>query len=184
MANRDNVRGLYPIRQATGGKIPMNKYYNDGTTTAIFEGDIVYLMGGGHDRRGKILRLATTTGSDDIIGVAANYVAAGTSNQEVWVYDSPETVFGVNSDGSTSTDHSAHIGAVATAIVTAGNTTTGLSKVELDYGSITSTGTSGDNVFRIVGVDRRLDNDAASSHAELEVMFCRHYLSGDRDASV
>jgi len=183
MANIDAPRGLYPIRQATGGKVPMSKYYNDGTTTAIFEGDIVYLMGGGHDKRGKILRLATTTGSDDTLGVAANYVAAGTSNQEVWVYDSPETIFGVQSDGTTSTEQSLNVGTVAAGIMTAGNTTTGKSLVEIDYSSITSTGTASNNVFKIVGIDKRVDNDGASSHVDYEVMLFKHFLNY-RTASV
>jgi len=179
MANKDFPRGLRPLRQLSGGKIPMHAYWKKGTTTAIFEGDLVVLQGADS----RVLRLATTTGSDDVIGVAANYVAAGSEGSTVWVYDDPFTVFGVQTDGTTDTDYTDAVGSVAPAIVAAGSTSTGLSGVEIDSSAITSTGTASNNVFKIIGVVPDVDNDASSSHVEMEVLVFKHFMN-NRSASV
>ena len=81
MANLDHPHGLRPVRQLHGGKIPMHVYWKKGATTAIFEGDLVVLQGADS----RVLRLATTSGDDDTIGVAANYVAAASVGVEVGV---------------------------------------------------------------------------------------------------
>ena len=186
MANQDRARGCWPLYNLTGGKIPVHAYHKKGTTTGVYEGGIVVLRTA--DRR--IGSLQTTTGSDEIVGVAANYVAAASSGKTVWVYDSPFTVFGINSDGTTNEDYKDLVGTVATgnaalstADSAAGNTTTGLSKVELDRSACTSTGTATDNIFKIIGVVDEPSNNSASSHADLEVLLIRHFYN-NRSASV
>jgi len=179
MANNDNPRGLRPLRQLSGGKIPMHAYWKKGTTTAVFEGDIVVMQGSDS----RVLRLATTQGNDDAIGVAANYVSAGSSGTTVYVYDDPFTVFGVQCDGTTDTDYNDKVGSVSAMIATAGSTTTGLSKVEIDSSSITSSGTATNNIFKIIGAVKDVNNNAASSHCEMEVLLLTH-LYNNRSASV
>jgi hypothetical protein len=179
LANIDNPHGLRPVRQLGGGRVPLHAYWKKGTTTAVFAGDIVYMTGSDS----RVLRLATTTGSDDVIGVAANYVSAASSGYTVWVYDDPFTVFNVQSDGTTDTDHHDYVGSVAAAICTAGSTTTGLSIDELDASSITSTGTASDNVFKIIGVASDVNNGSALAHADLEVLLFKH-MYNHRSASV
>ena len=178
MPNLDAPFGLRAVSMLNGGRIPMRKYANKGATTAIFQGDITVLQGAD----GRVLRLATTSGDDDTIGVSANYVASGTAGQEIWIYDDPFTIFEVQSDGTTSEDHNDAIGAQAAAICTAGNTTSGIAKVELDYSSL-GTGTASDNVFKVIGVSKKANNDSASSHAVFEVLLVNHFMS-NRSASI
>jgi len=179
MANIDAPFGLRPVRMMNGGKIPMRKYANKGATTAVYQGDIVVLQAAD----GRVLRLANTSTNADIIGVAANYVAAGTAGQELWVYDDPFTVFELQSDGTTAADYTDHIGAVGPVLVTAGSTTTGVSKMELDVSQVTSSGTASNNVVKIIGVSDNVRNDSSSSHCVVEVLVFQHFLN-HRSASV
>ena len=174
MANLDSAFGFRPVRMLNGGKIPMHKYANKGATTAIFQGDRVALQGAD----GRLLRIATTTPNVDCIGVAANYIASGTAGQDVWVYDDPNTVFEVQSDGTTDTDHNDYIGSVAACIAGTGNTTSGLGADEIDASSITSSGTATNNVVKIIGVSAKANNDSSLSHCVMEVLLMNHMFGG------
>uniref|UniRef100_A0A6M3INN9 Putative structural protein n=1 Tax=viral metagenome TaxID=1070528 RepID=A0A6M3INN9_9ZZZZ len=178
MANQDHPHGLRPIRMLNSGPIPKNRY-RAGTTTAIFQGDMVAMTGDGN-----VIRVAVTTGSADCVGVAANYKAAGSAaGTEVWVYDDPDTVFEIQSDGTTDTGFVTHIGAVAALINAAGSTTTGQSVLEIDASSITSTGTAVSNPIKIIDVYKGVDNDPDLAHQRMEVLITRH-LYRERSGSV
>ncbi len=174
--NIDGAYGFKPVRMLNGGKIPMRKYARKGTTTAIWKGDLVVMQGA--DRR--LLRHATTTPNVDTVGVAANYSASGsgTAGNDVWVYDDPQTVFEIQNDGTTDTDHFDHAGSVAALITATGNTTTGLAKLEIDTSSITSSGTASNNVVKIIDVSKSVRNDSSSSHADVEVLLMDHMYGG------
>lgn len=126
MANADRPRGLTPY-----GRDPKLKKYRNSTTTDTFRGDVVAL-----DANGKVHRIATTTGSANIVGVAANFVdaSASSSAQDVWVYDDPDQQFLVQDDGTgvTTTIVRASVGSTFPFIIGAGNTTTGQSIFEVD----------------------------------------------------
>ena len=131
MANTDNARGLRPIYGPGGGAPKMTKYLA-GTTTSIFRGDIV-----ARAANGRVHRIATTTGSGKIVGVAANYVNAlsgvgATTAQDVWVYDDPDQSFEIQDDGAAATPARSDLGATFALIVGVGNTTTGQSIFEVD----------------------------------------------------
>ena len=129
MANLDQPSGMYPY-QGAGGTPKLKKYKNS-TTTDTFTGDVVAL-----NASGVVHRIATTTGSARIVGVAANFVDASdsTTNQSVWVWDDPDQQFVDQDDGTgvTTATVNASVGSTFPFIIGAGNTTTGRSIFEMD----------------------------------------------------
>ena len=167
MANVDGPHGFRPVRMLNGGKIPAHQY-KCSTTTAIYEGDVLQLKA-----NGKVKTITTVSGVDAMVGVAAHYAAIATT--DVLVYDSPDTVFEAQSDGATdpgTTTALGHIGNTCDLIVTTGNTTTLLSKHEIDYSAITTATASG--AMQIVGHYEGKDNDMTLAHARYEAIFQRH----------
>lgn len=165
MANIDAPHGLAAVKMLNGGKIPMHKY-TSGVTTAIYQGDVVKLKAGG-----RVVTETVTTGSYAILGVAANYCAASGT---VWVYDDPDTIFEIQSDGATDPTAAtslAMVGNTAPLVLTTGNTTTYISKQELDYSAIT-TGTA--DPLQIVGNYDGVNNDPALAHSRYLVRLTRH----------
>lgn len=139
----------------------MNRYPTS-ATTVIYQGDVVTLRA-----NGLVATLKTTGGAANILGVAASYAAV---SDYVWVYDDARTVFEIQSDGATdpgSTTAIAQVGNTAPLIVTAGNTTTKVSKHELDYNACT-TGTA--DPLQIVGFYQGVDNDKTLAHARYLVL--------------
>lgn len=145
MANLDQPRGLSPY---TGnGVTPTLKKYPNSTTTDTFRGDVVAI-----NASGRVHRIATTTGSAAIIGVAATAVDASdsASAQSVWVYNDPDQQFLIQDDGTgvTTTTARAAVGSTFPLIIGAGNTTTGRSIFEMD-GS--ATGVTSTDPLLVVG---------------------------------
>jgi hypothetical protein len=129
MANVDAPRGLRPLH-GYGGLGPRMKKYKAGTTTTIGRGDVVAIAA-----NGRIHRVATTTGSDLIVGVAATAnvsVPAGDNPADVWVYDDPNQLFTIQDDGAGATPAQASLGATYPLVLGTPNTTTGQSIQELD----------------------------------------------------
>lgn len=129
MANIDAPRGLTPWNG--DGSSPRLRLYKGGTTTSVGRGDVVALAS-----NGRIHRIATTTGSASIVGVAANYVAAPASGvttpTDVWVYDDPHQSFVIQDDGDSATPAQSSVGSTFAMILGAPNTTTGNSIQEID----------------------------------------------------
>lgn len=129
MANTHAARGLYPY-QGQGGS-PRLKKYKCSTTTATFRGDVVAM-----NSSGVVHRIATTTGSDKVVGVASNYIPASTTTgNDVWVYDDPDQQFIIQDDGAAATPSQVDVGSTFVLIIGAGNTSTGQSIFELDASS-------------------------------------------------
>lgn len=130
MANTDAPRGLKP-RNGYGGLSPRVRKYKAGTTTNIGRGDVVAIAA-----NGRIHRVATTTGSDLIVGVAATYNATPASGvttpADVYVYDDPNQEFVIQDDGASATPAQASLGATYPLVLGTPNTTTGQSIQELD----------------------------------------------------
>jgi hypothetical protein len=130
MANIDAPRGLRPLN-GNGGSSPRLRKYKAGTTTNIGRGDVVAIAS-----NGRAHRVATTTGSDLIVGVAATYVATPASGvttpPDVWVYDDPDQLFVIQDDGAGATPAQASLGATYPLVLGSPNTTTGQSIQELD----------------------------------------------------
>ena len=130
MPNVDQPNGFRPFTK--NGTAPQMTRYLAGTTTSIFRGDVVAVAA-----NGRVHRLATTTGSAQVIGVAANFIngtsaPGSTTAQNVWVYDDPHQLFIVQDDGDAATPAYSAVGASYALIVTAGTTTSGQSIMEVD----------------------------------------------------
>jgi hypothetical protein len=170
MANVDQLRGFYPLYHLSGGEIRTNTYFVT-TSAAIYKGDAVVAVNTG------CVSAATANDGWKVVGVAAEWVTAATSATAytpIQVYDDPNIVFGVQCDSGTSpavTD----IFATANHVATTGDTTTGLSKHELDASDI-GTGLQ----LRIL---RKVDvpgNDWGE-HVDVEVIFNEHFYKGVAD---
>jgi hypothetical protein len=131
MANRDIPFGFRPYQEMKR----LRKYVAAGTTD-IFKGDIVQMKS-----NGTIRTIVTTTGANTIIGVAASFNDASAGNLESWVYDHPDQLYTCQDDGDSATPAQTNLGNTAPVILTAGNTTTGQGKQELDI-SAAATGTA------------------------------------------
>jgi hypothetical protein len=167
MANVDQLQGFYPIRHLTGGEIRTNTYFVT-TSAAIFKGDLVSAINTG------CVSASTANDGYIVVGVAAEYVPAATSATAytpIQVYDDPMIVYGIQCDSGTApavTD----IFACANHVATTGNTTTGLSKHELDASDI-GTGLQ----LRIL---RKVSdpNNAWGEHVDVEVLLNECLFSG------
>jgi hypothetical protein len=174
MANRDAPFGFRPVRDPSG-RIPKTAY-KTATNTAIYEGDLVEF-----NTTGNVRTIDNTSSTANaVIGVAAHYRAASTTRSFVLVYDGPNTVFEVQSDGATdpgTTTPFSHAMNAAYVTITTGNTTTKRSKHELDYDTIAETTTAvPKSPLKVVGMSRRVGNDPALSHAVYEVIINKHAL--------
>ncbi len=172
MANNDYPHGLNAVMSRVHDT-PRLTQYLAGTTTAIFRGDIVTLK-----TNGRVARTTTAEGADNIIGVAGSYVAASQAPpKDVWVYDDPDTIYEIQSDGTTDPGASTaqgHVGAGANIVYTAGDVNSGRSKVELDYSSIAAAvTTSGGIPIRVVGHYNLAGNDMTLMHAKYLVQLNR-----------
>lgn len=134
MANNDAPVGLCPWNGDNGGS-PRMRLYKGGTTTSIGQGDVVALA-----TNGRVHRVATTTASTKVVGVAAAYVAAPaagvTTPPDVWVYDDPNQLFVIQDDGASGTPAQSSVGATAPLVLGTPNTTTGKSIQELDISNL------------------------------------------------
>ena len=186
MANKDNPRGLVPVKKLGNG------YETAGFTTykvasgqanSIFNGTAVELTAAGVIQRAtdgvgnsaKIVGIAAGVFYTDTDGkprVKNNWVGGTTTKggvaAEIKVYDDPDQLFIVQSDGAT--DQTA-IGANAPMVGNAnGSTTTGISSMELDHTGITANS----DQLRIVGISELPDNTAGETNVDLIVRINTH----------
>ena len=184
MANVDHPHGLNAVMSRFHDTPRMTKYkahVNTTTPVGLFRGDIAQLMA-----TGKVKTITTTTGVDAVIGVIAGpYLSALAANddKDVFVYDDPDTIYEIQSDGTTdpgSTTAQGHIGNQVPVLLTAGSAASGQSQVELDYSALT-TGTA--DALQIVGHYDLVGNDMTLAHARYLVKLVKH-LHGAPSASV
>ena len=190
MANADIVRGAVLVGHALGAGFTarVRRYLHPSSDgTAVFMGDFVKSGGTADSVTGlpTIIQAAATdtlrgvvVGFDKVDGVAigstnlsANHCPASTA-MYVHVCDDPYAVFEIQEDAVTACTALIDIGENADIIVAAGNTTTGLSGMELDS-SDHKTATA---QLRILGFSQKVDNTPASDHAKLLVMINEHEL--------
>lgn len=163
MANSDRLRGFRPLRHLTGGEIRLNKYTVT-TGQIVYKGDLLKIVAAG------TVQAAAANDGIIVVGVAAQYVndSGSAGGKTVMVWDDPQIVFGVQSDTGTATT-AADVGATANHVATTGNTTTLISKHELDSSDI---GTGGQ--LKILGLENQIDN-AWGEHSDLEVVIAEHF---------
>ena len=183
MANKDAAFGAKAVRHITGGTIRANewKIIGDGTSsTAIFTGDFVKLLGTGY--------IDAAAAGNRILGVFAGCNYTNSSGEQVFskyypastttqgsgditaiVYDDPNIVWAIQSSGSADF---ADIGNLADHVAGAGSTSTGGSAHEIN--GTTGTGTAG---LRILGLYNE-PNNAYGTNGVLEAVIWEHELIG------
>ncbi len=190
MANVDKPSGLKPVGYMSGAPWngEMNVYQKVvGDAELMFKGDLVILTGA-CEATGKY---PTITQYDDTdthcLGVAwgfsstAPQIAADPANLNlkysptltmsyVYVIDSPFVLYEMQEDSGAGAIAVASIGLNCELIGFAGNTTTGLSAMELDSSDVAGTATLPVRVLRLI--DR--ENNAVGNHAKWLVKLNTH----------
>jgi hypothetical protein len=188
MANVDAPNGAKPVRHLTGGVIRARewKIIGDGNASSnIFTGDFVKLQSSGYitvagagDRLLGVFAGCKYTASDGTPKFAKYWPAStatlGSADVTAYVYDDPNIVFAIQGDG---TDAFTQVGNLANIVATAGSTTTGQSKMELDTDNI-GTGTAN---LRILGITDDPKN-SWGANTEQEVLIHEHELNQHIDA--
>jgi len=191
MANVDRPGGLRPVGTGLSanwnGKTSVYAVAAD-DATAIFVGDLVKLTGGAAEA-GEFIYGLDVEGVPEITQAAAGDKAVGvvvgfSPNQDslmtkhraastarlAYVSDDPNTVYEIQEVSGGTALTSAAVGLNANVIVGSGNTTTGLSAMELD--NTTEATTAGLNL-QILGLVKRPDN-AYGEHAKWLVKINDH----------
>ena len=186
MANVDAPRGCVPV------KMLGNKYESAGFSTYkvasgyasnIFNGMAVQLNASGtiekavdaKSNSAKIVGIAAGVSYTDSTGkpVWKNYWPASTATQgsvdaEIKVYDDPDQLFIVQADGAAD---QTSVGANAPMVGNAnGNTTNGMSTMELDFSGLTAS----DEQLRVIGIVQDPDNTAGLTNVDLIVRINDH----------
>ena len=188
MANTDRPSGFKPVRYLNGAPWngQVNIYYlAAGDGTATFIGDAV-VSAGSADATGHYPTVQQATNNQNIRGVIVGFSNTPYVNFDVTessrVYrpgltamycalvDDPNVIFEVQEDSDTSTLDADSVGQNADIVVGSGNTTTGLSAMELDSDSPSTTASA---QCRILGLVNREDNELGTN-AKWLVVFNEH----------
>jgi hypothetical protein len=189
MANTDAAFGFKPVGHALGLDWTqcVNPYYfAAGESTATFKYDLVSLAGSS-DTLGEYPTIAQTAAAGAILGVVIGfsntpYISADVTNlarkyrpastaMYGWVVDDPFVIYEAQEDSDTNDMDADMVGLATDIAVGSGNTTTGISAMELDS-SDTATGAG---QMRILGLVRRGTN-ALGSYAIWRCMINEHQL--------
>lgn len=125
MANTDNPRGFKPIGTIDGGDCVAHEYTVT-TSASIFEGDPVIM-----ETAGTVTVAAAGSGVANL-GIAAEYVASAAAGTKIRVYDSPNNLYEVQMTTGVTITQADVFGVSEIIAYAAGNTTTGLSIIELE----------------------------------------------------
>lgn len=184
MVNRNAPTGLVPAFHLTGGTVRLQRYrIVSGYTVDIFTNDLVHQVG-----TGKNIEAGDLAADAPFIGVfagvewtdtdgtprwskywPANTVTLGAQDAVALVYDDPQIVYTIQSDGPTGV---ADVGSTADIAYTAGSTSTGLSKTQLDDSDI-GTGLN----LKIYDIVDRVDNETGVANVDVLVLINEHSLN-------
>ena len=174
MANIDSPMGFNPVGKIGSGPSQKAAEYNI-TNDVIFQGDAVQIA----SSSGVLTQAGVDTTNvgvfwgcnfDDSTGKPAfkNQSAAGQASVG-FVYDDPYQVFEIQGDTGTNSAQT-DIGKTADIVVGTGNTTNGISGMELDSSDI---GTG--DVVRIIGFSGNASrNTVTGAHMLYEVLITKH----------
>ena len=185
MANNDAPFGLRPVRTGISAQ-QQNRYRIDNNYgTAIFQGDLVKVVTGG-----GIERVTASPGTDLILGVfnGCNYTDP-TTGKPTWsayypggvaasdiiadVIDDPNATFEVQADD---TFPVADLMGNFNIVATAGDTTSGISRVELD---VTTGATTATLPLKAIDISQDPENsDVSSANTNVIVKINNHLFSG------
>lgn len=160
MANADKPRGFVPIGHLTGGEIRSRPYVVTAAQT-IFIGDPVIITNAG------TVSIAAANMDAIGLGISADWITSATAGDIIHVYDDPNIIYMVQTTDSITTTVSNVFNTMDMITYAAGNTTTGLSIMELSTPG-TSTGD-----FMILGLYESPDN-AWGEFSKVVVRFNQH----------
>ena len=186
MANVDAPRGAVPVKKLGDGyeTAGFSTYkVASGYASNIFNGMAVQLNASGTIEKAidakansaKIVGIAAGVNYTDSTGKPTwkNYWPASTATQgavdaEIKVYDDPDQLFIVQADGAAD---QTSVGANAPMVGNAnGNTTNGMSTMELDFSGLTAS----DEQLRVIGIVQDPDNTAGLTNVDLVVRINDH----------
>lgn len=194
MPNVDRVNGLTPVKMITGapwnGQVSTYMVDNaDGT--AIFIGDLVKQTSAGSGAAGEtiygrdvegLMHVVQAAAGDAVIGVVVGFSPdqdnltrrhrAASTDRLVYVVDDPNVVFEIQEVSGGTALTAADVGLNANVVVGSGDTTTGLSGMELNNATEATTATL---QLKILGLSPRPDN-AIGEHAKWLVKINNHQL--------
>lgn len=190
MANTDKPFGFKPVKHLDGSPYngAFNIYYHSASDgTALFIGDLVQPDETNTETTGKYPSVkqhvaAQTDNVGVVVGVgdtpqlairntntnAVNYCPASTA-MYIAVADAPDLIFEIQEDSDTSTLDAGALHANADVIVGSGSTTTGISAMEIDSSSVTSSAAC----LRLLRLVPREDN-ALGANAKWWVLINEH----------
>lgn len=182
MSNLNTPYGLRPVRHLTGGTIRNSAYaIKTGTAQNIFTGDPVEI-----DTDAGFIQLADADANAPVgVFAGCKYKDAtgkmifspiwptgiAATEIEALVYDDPNIVFGMQSDGTTATT-AASVGVAYNSTIVAGVASIGRSKTVLKPGGTTTP------AFMVKGLVNKPDN-TWGLYSEVEVLIVRHKLLAD-----
>lgn len=178
MANTNGPFGLRPSRSASGGEPRTTQYtITAASAAAIYLGDPVGFSSGtvvigtdaGTAHLGVFAGCQYVNASGDIIFSKRWPADTGASEVKALVWDDPNQLFTIQSDGTTATTV-ASIGVAYDLDVTAGTASIGVSKTVLQPGA-----TSG-AAYKVLGLIDKPDN-AWGIYSEVEVIAVKHALA-------
>jgi len=194
MANVDSPSGFTPLRYNNGAPYTGGgTVYNvaSGYGTALFRGDLVDLVGT-NDATGKYptVQIGTLTDGGYTIGpivafypdpsqsLERTYLPASTGGY-VLVADDPNLIFEAQLDSGTTVGIADFWSNTVAVTTHSGNTSTGLSGMELDESGLAA---NSSNLMLVTRLVDREDNELAE-HAKAECMISMHRLlaTGDGD---
>ena len=167
MANADRPRGMWPIRHLLGGEIRTSKYILT-TGATVFVGDLLKAVTGG------TVEAAAADDGVIVVGVSAEYIAAGAADTKVQVWDDPYIVFGIQADSGTAIA-ATDVFRAADHVAGSGSATTGFSGHELDASALAG---GGGDQLKVIGKMDAPDN-AWGEHVNLEVIFSEHMYTAN-----
>lgn len=185
MPNSAHYFGFAPLRHPSGVLRPSEREILFNYNTKIYKGDPVKLTSDGTialaaagERILGIFAGCSWTDTDGTPRFESRWTAPGATsgsvNAKALVFDDPLTVFAVRSAG---TPAQTSVGLLADHQAGTGSDITGNSGANLS--GTMATGAAG---FRIIGIDKRADNEV-SQFAVLEVMIFEHEFNTDEPAT-
>lgn len=196
MANTSRLKGFVPVKHLNGS--PYNGQFNYyeiavGDSTNTFVGDLVKYSSQASTDVYPVCERAGTSGEvtsglllGAIVGFLVDYTNLNTpqyrtasTKRFAMVADATDLVFQVQ-DGATVATPLASIGLNTGFQATAGDTTTGQSKMTTGNTAATTTNTL---PLKVVGVVNSPDNQSAAAFQKLLVMINQHYYMGGQTAT-
>ena len=166
MANLDAPIGFWPVRHLSGGEIRSNQYVLT-TGQIVYKGDLLKAVAGG------TVQASATNDGIIVVGVAAEYKDGTVAGTKGNVFDDPNIVFGVQMDDVGIVSTAADVFNTANHLDPTGDTTTKVSKHELDMSDI-DTGAQ----LKILGLCMVRDsNNDWGTNCDVEVLLNEHLYS-------